>query len=116
MTAALQSRSVSKRKSRRPSDATFVAVGSAIYQYQMDAASKELSKVLVACCPNEATAKSLVARLRAGEFSRAALRSHDSHMAARHGDLSSKTVDINEAANWRRVRASIDAFKRIDAQ
>ena len=112
MSVALQSRPTSKRRSRKMSDATFVAVGSAVYQ--MDAATK-FAKVLVACCPTEKAAKSLVARLRAGEFSRAALRSHDSHMAALHGDLSSKTVDINEAANWRRVRASIDYFKRIDA-
>lgn len=112
MTAALQSSSVSKRKSRRMSDATFVAVECAVYQ--MDA-STEFARQLVACCPNEKTAKKLVQRLRAGEFSRTVLRSHDSHMAALHGDLSSKTVDTNEAANWRRVRASIDYFKRIDA-
>lgn len=112
MTAALLSRPTSKRKSRRRmSDATFVAMGSAIYR--MDA-STDFVKTLIACCPNEKEAKSLVKRLRAGEHSRAVNRSHDSYMGAKYVSPNCPTLDPADAVNWRRMRAALDQFKEAD--
>ena len=112
MTAALLSRPTARR-SRRTSDSTFVNIEGAVFEAS---ASTGFKRERIGGCDNERDAKKLVARLRAAEFARAALRSHDSYMTARFGDPSSSTLtDTHAAANWRRVRAALDAYKRIDA-
>ena len=112
MTAALLSRPNSKRKSKVTSDATFLSVESALYRSD---ASTDFARLQIGSLNNEKLAKGIVARLRAAEFARAALRSYDSFMSSQHEGPHSPKLTAHEAANWRRVRAALDQFKRIDA-
>lgn len=112
MTAALQSHPAPKRKSRPvKGGAYFVAIGSAVYR--MDA-STMFVKDIYACCPSEEKAKDMASRLCVGELGHAALRSQDAFMAEQFDGPHAHSLHPKAAANWRRVRAALEAFKRIN--
>ena len=66
----------------------------------------------VANCPSPEKATWLADRLRLLEQAASDARLRDAHLTAKHGAPSSASLDVREAADWRRLRAFLSAYDK----